>query len=371
MSKIVIFLGAGASCEYNLPSMSNFLQVSEKILRDNRDDYYRGIYENVNKAIRSLQNVNSKSFVNIFNIEDVFSSFEMGRIIGRLPGMSNNDEEIENLIVSTKRLIYETLDKSSLLRIPSRSKPPDAKIGYKRLVEFIEEVNKENIDKCCVITFNYDLLLDYALYKSSLIPNYCLNTENEPIQGKVKLIKLHGSLNWLINSDDKNEIVPVLLNDIFEDVKYYINHYKEEKMFYIDPIKWLSTKDNIYNKKKIIPDPVLIPPVFNKMEHSDNIRNVWRQASIELSNAEYILICGYSHPETDNFYKYLFALGMAGDSLIHRFAVYDPNPEIKEKYKKILGRALIERYLFEEQDFGIFSQELYKLIDEEEKHQNP
>jgi hypothetical protein len=367
MSKIVIVLGAGASCEYGLPSMSNFLQISEKLFRDNSNNYYRGIYENVNKAICSLQNVNSKSFVDIYNIEDVFSSFEMGRIIGRLPGMSNG-EEIENLIVSTKRLIYETLDKSTLLMIPSRDKPPDAKIGYRRLVEFIKEVNKKSFDTCCVITFNYDLLLDYALYKSNLIPNYCLNTKNEPIQGKVKLIKLHGSLNWLVNLDNKNEIFPVFLNDIFEDVKYYINPYSEDRIFYIDPIKWLSTKNNIYNKKKIIPEPVLIPPVFNKMEYSDNIRNVWRQASIELSDAEYILICGYSHPETDNFFKFLFALGMAGDSLIHRFAVYDPNTELEERYKKILGRSLIGRYLFEDKDFGTFSQELYKLIDEEKKN---
>ena len=133
MSKTVFILGAGASCEYGPPLISNFLERS-KLLNDNTEaTEYKKHYKVVNQAIANLQNVNSKSFINIYNIEEVFSAFEMGRIINKLPGISSK-EEIEQILVSTKRLIYETLDKSTTLMIPSRSDPPDACIGYKRLV---------------------------------------------------------------------------------------------------------------------------------------------------------------------------------------------------------------------------------------------
>ena len=361
MSKTVFILGAGASCEYGLPLISNFLDKSKELNDRTEASEYKKSYKVVNQAIANLQNVNSKSFINIYNIEEVFSAFEMGRLINKLPGTSSK-EEIEQIVASTKRLIYETLDKNTVLMIPSRSDPPDACIGYKRLVEFIDKQNRENINACSVITFNYDLLLDYALYKQKLKVNYCLNEINEDKESCAKLIKLHGSLNWFMHEKEKNEIVPLYLDDIFEDTKYYLNMYREDQTFYIDPIKWLSGKNYIYNGKNVIPEPILIPPTFNKMEKNKRIINVWRQASLELTKAENILICGYSHPETDIFFKYLFALGISGDSIIKNFVVYDPKTEIEGKYRNILGRSIEERYIFQKNVFGNFVQELQKYL---------
>lgn len=362
MSKTVFILGAGASCEYGLPLISNFLDKSKELYERTEASEYKKHYKVVNQAIANLQNVNSKSFINIYNIEEVFSAFEMGRLINKLPGISSK-EEIEQIVLSTKRLIYETLDKSTALMIPSRSDPPDAYIGYKRLVEFINEQNMKNINACSVITFNYDLLLDYAFYKQKLRVNYCLNEVNEDKENHVKLIKLHGSLNWFIQENEKKDVVPLYLDDIFEDTKYYLNIGGEDKTFYIDPIKWLSGKHFKYNGKNIIPEPILVPPTFNKMEKNKEIINVWRQASLELTKAENILICGYSHPETDIFFKYLFALGISGDSIIKNFVVYDPNKEIEEKYRNILGRSIEERYIYEPEKFGDFVQQLQKYLD--------
>ncbi len=362
MSNTVFILGAGASCEYGPPLISNFLERSKELFDRTKVPVYKDNYKRVSQAIGNLQNVNSKSFINIYNIEEVLSAFEMGRAINKLPGISKK-EEIEQIILSTKRLIYETLDKSTALMISPRSGLPDACIGYKRLVEFIDRQNRENIDACSVITFNYDLLLDYALYKQKLKVNYCLNETNEDKASQVKLMKLHGSLNWFMQVDEKNDVVPLYLDDIFEDTKYWVNLVGKNKKFFINPIKWLSGKNNEYNKKSIIPEPILVPPTFNKMEYNKNIVNVWRQASLELTKAENILICGYSHPETDNFFKYLFALGISGESIIKSFVVYDPDQELEGKYRNILGRSLEERYIFKKMDFGNFVQELQNILE--------
>lgn len=112
-----------------------------------------------------------------------------------------------------------------------------------------------------------------------------------------------------------------------------------------------------------MPGPILIPPTFNKMEYNKRIINVWRQASLELAKAENILICGYSHPETDIFFKYLFALGISGDSIIKRFVVYDPDEKLFEKYRNMLGRSLEERYIFQEASFGGFVVDLHNILE--------
>lgn len=362
MSNTVFILGAGASCECGLPLISNFLEKSKELYDRAEASEYKENYKRVFQAIGNLQNVNSKSFINIYNIEEVLSAFEMGRTINKLPGISKK-EEIEQIVVSTKRLIYETLDKSTALMIPSRSSLPDACIGYKRLVEFIDRQNRENINACSVITFNYDLLLDYALCKQELKANYCLNEINEDKANQVKLMKLHGSLNWFMQVDEENDVVPLYLDDIFEDTKYWINSGGEDKKFFIDPIKWLSGKNNEYNGKSIMPEPILVPPTFNKMEYNKRIINVWKQASLELTKAENILICGYSHPETDNFFKYLFALGISGDSIIKRFVVYDPEQELEGKYRNMLGRSLEERYNFSPSGFASFVEDLHGILE--------
>jgi hypothetical protein len=98
------------------------------------------------------------------------------------------------------------------------------------------------------------------------------------------------------------------------------------------------------------------------MEHNKRIINVWRQASLELVKAENILICGYSHPETDIFFKYLFALGISGDSIIKRFVVYDPDEKLMEKYRNMLGRSLEERYIFRKMPFQSFSEDLQEIL---------
>jgi NAD-dependent SIR2 family protein deacetylase len=362
MSNTVFILGAGASCEYGLPLISNFLEKSRELYNRTKADVYKDNYERVIQTIGNLQNVNSKSFINIYNIEEVLSAFEMGRIINKLPGISKK-EEIEHIVESTKRLIYETLDKSTELKIASRSELPDAFSSHQRLINFIDRKNKENIDACSIITFNYDLLLDYALYKQKLNVNYCLDEVNKDKVSQVKLMKLHGSLNWFTQVDEKNDVVPLYLDDIFKDIKYYFNPGGEDKIFFIDPIKWLSEKNNKYNEKNIIPEPILVPPTFNKIEYNKSILNVWRQTSLELTKAENILICGYSHPETDNFFKYLFALGISGESIIKRIVVYDPDQGVNEKYKKILGRSLAERYIFKETYFQSFVEDLDNILE--------
>jgi predicted amidohydrolase len=64
---------------------------------------------------------------------------------------------------------------------------------------------------------------------------------------------------------------------------------------------------------------------------------VWRTAASHLAKAENVFVIGYSLPETDEFFKYLYALGTVGDSIFNTFTVVDPDPRVFDRFKKLLG----------------------------------
>ena len=54
---------------------------------------------------------------------------------------------------------------------------------------------------------------------------------------------------------------------------------------------------------------MIVPPTWNKTEYHSNLSHVWHEAAVELGSARNIYVFGYSLPETDSFFRYLFALG--------------------------------------------------------------
>jgi hypothetical protein len=82
------------------------------------------------------------------------------------------------------------------------------------------------------------------------------------------------------------------------------------------------------------------------MEYHESLASVWHQAALELSDAEKIFVIGYSLPETDSFFRYLYALGAIGDRLIKRFCVFHPDASTKGRFDQLLGKAAATRFQF-------------------------
>jgi hypothetical protein len=87
------------------------------------------------------------------------------------------------------------------------------------------------------------------------------------------------------------------------------------------------------------PEPVLIPPTWNKTQHHGSITRVWARAARELSEAENIVIVGYSMPETDQFFRYLIALGTVGTAFIRNVLVCDPDANVSRRFEALLSSA--------------------------------
>lgn len=56
-------------------------------------------------------------------------------------------------------------------------------------------------------------------------------------------------------------------------------------------------------------------------------------------DAEHLYFIGYSLPESDSFFRFLFALGTTGPSRIRSIRVYDPDSSgaVKQRYERMLG----------------------------------
>jgi hypothetical protein len=191
MSEIVFILGAGASRESGAPLMSDFLDRAEQLRRNKEVDEAGEDFDRVFDAISELMRVHSKSELDIYNIESVFAAFEMGRLVGGLPGVP--EDKMDSLLASIRTLITKTIEKTVVFRYEKGRAHPTP--SYHSLALTMKSLNKDTEHRrCSVITFNYDLALDYALEFVECPIDYRLAQGREPIA--TSLMKLHGSLNW-------------------------------------------------------------------------------------------------------------------------------------------------------------------------------
>ena len=93
--------------------------------------------------------------------------------------------------------------------------------------------------------------------------------------------------------------------------------------------------------------PLIIPPTWNKTQYHGQISNVWAAAAQALSQAQNILVIGYSLSSADSFFRYLFALGTLGSTRIRRFWVMNT----EQRFRTLLGRAVEDRFTYFEKRF--------------------
>jgi hypothetical protein len=343
--KNLFILGAGASKEAGGPLMNDFLDKAHDLLRVKADGISDAEtdFKEVFDAISDLQGVHAKAFLDLDNLEIVFGAIEMGLLIRKL-GMRSADE-ILSLKKSFITVIYKTLENSIKFPIHSgRIRPPQP---YEDFVDLLAEVKKQSPlndpIKYSFVTFNYDLCLDYALHFKRFNFDYCLN--GRLCRDGSPLLKLHGSTNWGITADDN--IVPVEVSEVS----------KRSDFFDSDNYVFINLGSNInnevYNDKKIQGPPVIVPPTWNKNSYHGQLSNVWSVAATVLAEAENIFVIGYSLPETDSFFRYLYALGSESKTRLRNFVVVNPDGsgETEKRFNNLIGKGLSARFKYIPLDF--------------------
>lgn len=336
MSNTVFVLGAGASKAAGAPLMNNFLDVAHDLWKKGQVKELESNFSDVFGAIAALQAVHSKAQLDINNVESVFAILEMAAILKKFPTFSV--EQIQKTIDSLKLLIGVTIEKT--LQLPVEREYPRSPVPYGEFAKLIKYLRNDAFPKqsISIITFNYDLACDYAMYQHGIPINYALGENLDQLS--TPLLKLHGSLNW-VYCPELGKVVPWTMDEHFR--KYHWLGLDDSVPF-VKLQMMPHLKDFKYQDHEVVPEPVLVPPTWNKAEYHRNLTDVWSRAAQELTDAENIFIIGYSLPKTDAFFRDLFALGAVGDVPLKRLWVFNPDKKVESRFNKMLGPAAASRF---------------------------
>ena len=345
MAENVFIFGAGASKEAGVPVMNEFIikglaLKNKKIIPSEKIDFDR-----VDQAITSLNNsLYSKINIKLINIEDVFGLIEMGKILNKFPGCANA-KEIEELRESIIKFIVVTIEQNNLFNHKEGTIASTAKIYDEFADKILQNLYYKNNISFSAITFNYDISLDHSLSFHGIPYDYCF-LDATP-KNKIKLIKLHGSINWGICPKCKL-IYPISFDEFLTKFHPSLQRGLSSKPI---PIRIGSKIGSFYHlgacRTKLKNIPLLIPPTWNKTDYHPNIKIVWKHAAKELAEAENIFIIGYSMPETDLFFKYLLGLGTINPmKRLRRFWVFNPDRELEKRYKTLKGLGVEDFHFF-------------------------
>lgn len=279
--KTVFILGAGASRAAGGPLMYDFIDNASKIYRRGEAGWAKKHFENILEARKKLQGAFVKSTIDLDNIENLFSTYEMASLIGRLSDL--DQKVVTQLPKSLRYLIMRTLEQSILYPIDGTSKTIPSPYPYDAFAELLILL-KDHRDAApvSVINFNYDLCLDYALSSKGYTPDYGLS--DKPIKDRKSIphYKVHGSLNWF-RDDVTGEISTKPLKPL--PMKSYWDRFGLNS----PAERPIDTMEVIFGPdmwgEGLYPEPIIVPPTWNKGWYQEQLRSVWKAASSALSSA--------------------------------------------------------------------------------------
>lgn len=275
------------------------------------------ILKKINKIINynKIKSIND-SMYDIFNIvgntnvtlEDIFTLFDK-IIVGREHFRMYSLEDVQKIHNALCKCIIFIISYYNNINISDNN--PLKKFAEK-LIELKGKVSAKN-DNLSIITMNWDAYLEKILFqlcekynktkkKGKIYPDlcfydYCYNgdekgkrvvsTQVKPKGYKnIKILKLHGSINWLICP---------YCGRVFVDYKrdIAVDRLKDECYCPLcrDKFNNSSTSPQLHS--------ILITPTFMKDLNNLNIKNIWHNALLELTEASKVIFIGYSFPDAD------------------------------------------------------------------------
>jgi NAD-dependent SIR2 family protein deacetylase len=325
--RTVFVLGAGATRgavphvlvnrkRIKAPLNRDFFKVVEKFATAHGDDQRtRNRYLRLRKALENEFPTRGKwplpmeeAFSLLYVSKDFPEIYSTGAGRRRQPG---SRKEIEDFL----RLTFAVLGAIEL-----GAKPQNL---YSKLVHHLEPSDT-------IITLNYDTVLDRALIRSGWSPDtgYCLiggrnkviprssGIPASPRLASVKLLKLHGSLNWMVRGSYK----------------------KVQRVFEKKPSQVLVHKFPRKNEKSGFIRQI-IPPIYGKFFNHPHWQTLWGHAYKAIIESDVVVVIGCSLVDTD-----FHLSGMLGHAIrerkrsAHRFeyAILVDKSVVRRKWQRLL-----------------------------------
>ncbi len=342
---VLFVFGAGASISDGGPLQKDLLP--EILSEDYSDSGLANLVKEFISTNFDTDHGNSPSLESVFGYLDYFISKKES-----LKG-GHTTNQLISIKESLIRLIHHRI-----------SEPKTRKGVYKKFLKCLDKINK-NVS---IITMNYDTLLDESfdfLYPNQALIDYCINFMNyedydkidafnwwvnprEPVSiwgGKtptpIKIIKIHGSLNWkYCNCCNQVLLTPwdTAIDLKSQGFKGRIGASSENPKEIIFDLKCPNDQTPF--------DTFIVPPSHIKDLNHPAISKLFDEAAIEIRKTKKIIFVGYSFPEADVHIKALFKKNLSNDTEIE---VVDPflNERIKSNYRSISKKSLFIKDSFE------------------------
>ena len=309
---VVLFLGAGFSAHFGQPTMNQFLYYALERLNDSEKNFLL-------KIVLEARAANSMVESSPTNLEDMLSLVVMGDRLGLY-----NEEPRSPQLKKILQKIYSYLDHDQVESFWNRSDDFRSFLGVS---------DTKKINDLSIITTNYDLNIECALYKSAKVKlPFEARHHNDNInlvdrlyseQG-VPLYKLHGSVNWFdFEQIEEDASKPIKKIDVVDGVIEI--GASRTRMPYV------LTGEFLPHTRKL---PIIVPPSFLKPQIEDDMLKNWAGAAESLNKAELVVFVGYSFPPTDVEMKYFLARSIADNPILKQVLVIDTYAEdIVERLK--------------------------------------
>lgn len=333
MADVVFVLGAGCSKEAGAPTSDNFLDRARDLYLSGELQTKREEFELLFEAIGYLQRVHSKAKLDLTNLESVFSALDIAWTLRKLPGI-DDESKIERVLSAMRWVIVKTLEHS--ISFPVRGTVITAPDGYRGLVDVLSKLRVRRPPlSAAVVSFNYDICMEVALDDTDFPFTYALDGG-----AGMPLLKLHGSMNWARTASKDIVAWPIREYRSKYQLRYNFNNETKSTRVPISEHMYQALKGGGIEEL-----PVLVPPLINKGDEQRQLWRVWQRAAKELTDASYVIVIGYSLPETDQFFRLLFALGTEGNVPLRKLYVLNPDrEEVEARFRAMLGESALRRF---------------------------
>ncbi|MBE9584626.1 hypothetical protein IM792_09230 [Mucilaginibacter sp. JRF] len=303
MKKTVYVLGAGFSMDAKAPSQENLVKNIFKLYAENIHVFKKGSVEKFRLFLKETMLIPDELHEKV-PLEDLFTPLDRC-LLDNISYRNLGNKEI----VEIRKLIYYLIG-TTLQHVLQAADKEYIDVFAKYLVEVSSKrknYNYKKVDLISVISTNWDILLDNSIknyinhnFLNQAVVDYCCHISSYEkndetilpgleMLGKggfnVKLIKLHGSLNWLQCPNCHRLYVKF-------DEKIGMQSFNTPSN-----CRHCDTNFEPSEAHQLVSNSIM--PTFIKDFSNPQYKVIWQNAAIEISEASKIVFIGYSLPYAD------------------------------------------------------------------------
>ena len=325
--KRVFFLGAGFSNLADFPLGNDLLSFVKQKLASSHELFDQDVYLPILEKVIDVFNASNRSFF-AGNLELLLTSLTLSLNYGEKDFIDKLMPIYKEFISHGEtgyffphhiigRITYgiRSAFRNHHIRISSYGKnPPIDDVDKAGIYDYFFDMLEEGD---VIITLNYDLISEQALWtkdKWTLLDGYGFKKSKEsfmdenkidlheiPNQSKIKIYKLHGSINWAID-DENNKIILTDLQGFFKD-------YKGK-----------NTEDNKFHANQA--SCLILPNYSRSLIGQNAMLEVWRKANKAISECEQLYFVGYGLSDIDSSIHYLLYDSINSNSKLNKKNVF-------------------------------------------------